>query len=324
VKQILSTIALLIISVLALKSQSVDFSQPYTNLINTNPANIGTNTCPRLYINSRTKNFSYDQKFQTYYASYDQAIRKWNLDFGIVALRDENGNQLFTTHSIHPIIGKAIEIASGSIIKLALQADLLHLNLGNAESTYPDMIDQQYGFIYPTSEPASSYSKFSAGASAGLLYYTNTFFLGIATHNIIPPKTGNSKSHTHFPRKFTFSLGYQITATNGMFYKNNVTITPALYVTQESKYNLGQIGFSAKYQNYIAGVFGRISAFSSFDSFCPMIGFHQKRFKFAYTCDLHTVGRKKKEFDTHEVSLTIYLPCGDYSPRRRSIDCPGH
>lgn len=305
-------------------AQSIDHSQPFTNLLYTNPAFTGTNVCPRIYLNHRTKNYSYDRAFQSYLASYDQNIRRWNLDIGGIIVRDDNKSSSFSTTALQPIISKSIQISKIGIIKAALQIDVIHQGLDTDEYTYPDQIDYRYGFIYPTGESDNSYSSWSAGASAGLLYYTEKLFAGIALHNITQPKTGNSDKQTHLPRRLSAHIGYNVNIASGIFYRQNLSIKPALYYQRESRYSLLQPGVTAQYKILFLGIYGRISDLNSFDSFTPVIGFNQKRFKFAYTCDVHFVAHKQKELDTHEVSLTYYLPCSKFSPKQKSIECPSH
>lgn len=305
-------------------SQSIDHSQPFTNLLYTNPAFAGTNVCPRIYLNHRTKNYSYDKAYQSYLVSADQSIRKWNLDVGGIIFRDDNAMSSFSTTGILPIVGKSIKISNVGILKAALQVDVLHQGLDTDEYSYPDQIDYRYGFIYPTDETDNSYSQWRAGVSAGLLYYTSSLFAGIAVHNITQPKTGNSKDHYHLPRRTSAHIGYNINIATGVFYRQNLTVMPAIYYQQESRYNLLQPGISAQYKILMLGIYGRISGLNSFDSFTPVIGFNQKRFKFAYTCDVHVVGHKRNELDTHEISATFLFSCGKYSPKPRSIECPNH
>lgn len=322
-KKITAAIYFAIVAFLC-NAQSIDHSQPFTNLLYTNPAFTGTNVCPRIYLNHRTKNYSYDRAFQSYIASYDQSIRTWNLDLGGLIFRDDNKMSSFSTTGLLPIVSKSIKISKKGILKAALQVDILHQGLETNEFTYPDQIDYRYGYIYPTGETDNSYSKWSAGFSGGVLYYTSKLFAGIALHNITQPKTENSKKYYHLPRRLSAHIGYDINIATGIFYRQNISIKPALYYQQESRYSLIQPGITAQYRMIILGIYGRISSLNSVDSFTPVIGFNQKRFKFAYTCDVHVVGHKKNELDTHEVSLTFYMPCGKYSPKQKSIECPNH
>lgn len=322
-KKIIAITFLAIVSY-CVNAQSIDHSQPFTNLLYTNPAFAGTNVCPRLYINHRTKSYTYDRAYQSYLASYDQSIRAWNLDLGGIVFRDDNKSSSFSTLAIQPILSKSIRISKLGILKTAIQIDILHQSLDAGGYTYPDQIDYRYGFIYPTGETENSYSRWNAGASAGLLYYTNKMFAGIALHNITQPKTSNSNKHTHLPRRISAHIGYNFNIASGIFYRQNLSIKPALYYQRESRYSLLQPGINAQYQAFFLGIYGRISDLNSIDSFTPVIGFNQKRFKFAYTCDVHVVERKRKELDTHEVSLTFYLPCGKFSPKQKSIECPNH
>lgn len=303
-------------------AQSIDHSQPFTNLLYTNPAFAGTNVCPRLYINHRTKNYTYDRAYQSYLVSYDQSIRAWDLDIGGIIFRDDNKLSSFSTTAIQPIVSKSIKISKIGILKTAIQIDIIHQGLDAGEYSYPDQIDYRYGFIYPTGETDNSYSKWNAGASAGLLYYTNNIFAGVALHNITQPKTGNSDKHSHLPRRLSAHIGYDLNIATGIFYRQNLSIKPALYYQRESRYSLLQPGVTVQYQVLFLGVYGRISDLNSFDSFTPVIGFNQKRFKFAYTCDVHVAEPKRKELDTHEVSLTIFFNCGKFSPKQKSIECP--
>jgi type IX secretion system PorP/SprF family membrane protein len=307
----------------AATAQSIDYSQPYTNLLYTNPAFAGTNVCPRIYINHRSKNLGYDIAYQSHLISYDQAIRAWELEIGALLFHDRSGRGALQHTQLSPILGKAVSINNTSVLKFAVQADIIQHSLDFSGRTYPDMIDSRYGFVYPTSETYSPYSKVSAGAAAGVLYYTSKLYAGVSLHNITRPKTGNSDQHTSIPRRFSAHAGYKATVARGVFYRNNLSLQPAVYFQHEQRYNLLQPGATAEYKNISIGAFGRVSGIDSFDSFSPMVGFQQKRFKFAYTCDIFLAGHKRGEYDTHEISLTIFLDCSKFSPKPRSISCPG-
>jgi len=306
------------------KAQSPDYTQITNNLLFTNPAFAGTKICPRLITGYRNKILSLGSAYQTFYASFDQYIDEVKGDIGITFVNDIQSKGVVKNITAGIIYAKDINITSKLTLKLALQGEYLKNSLNTEQLSYPDMIDPIYGFIYKSEEPVISSQFHKANLSAGVLAYSEKQYFGISLFNINEPTSTIASKNYLLQRKISLHYAYNFKYRPGnISEKNAINILPNILLFNQGKSTQLLYGVNFTKNFIMSGISIKQNIGTNFDSFNLMIGFVQKKFKFAYNCDLSLTRVSSSIFDIHEASLTYFFNCVEKKKINKAINCPG-
>jgi len=306
------------------KAQTPDFSQVTLNLLFTNPAFAGTKACPRFISGYRNKFISLGNVYQTYYGTYDQYYDNFKGDIGVTFLNDVQAKGVIKNTMIGLIYAKDINITSEYILKLAVEADYLQHTLNTEKVSYPDMIDPVYGFVYPTGESAIFEHYHKANVSAGILAYSEKQYLGISMFNINQPTSSLSKKNSLLSRKISIQYAYNIMyRPTQKPLKDAYFFLPNIVIFNQGKSTQIQYGFNMTKNFLLTGIGIKQNIGTNFDTFSFIVGFIQKKFKFAYNCDISLVKVSNSFLDCHELSLTYFFNCVEKKKINKAINCPG-
>ena len=318
------TIAIAFLIVISGKSQSPDISQSTLNLIYTNPAFAGTKICPRLITGYRNKYMSLGSVYQTFNASYDQYFDDIKGDIGVTFISDIQSKGVIKNTLAGLIYAKDIDLSSKVTLKLALQAEYLNHAVNTGLMSYPDMIDPTYGFIYKSDEPIISTQFHKANIGAGILAYSEKQYFGVSLFNINQPTSKLANKNYILQRKISIQYAYDILhRPSQQSLKTATHIMPNILIFNQGKSTQIDYGINITKYFLMGGIVLKQNIGTNFDSFSLLIGFIQKKFKFAYNCDI-SMGRVTGSlFDTHEASLTYFFNCVEKKKKNKAINCPG-
>ena len=319
-KTILLTIACLYISYNSF-AQDPAFSQFYANPLYLNPAFAGSNDCPRVNLNYRDQWPGIEKAYVTSSASWDQHIQGIGGGLGIMVAQDRAGAGNLRTSHASLLYSYRLKINNTFAMKAGFEASYRMLELNWEGLTFGDMIDPQYGFIYPTSENIANNPKSVSfpDFSAGLLGYSENFFFGCAVHHLTTPNEGFI-SESPLPRKITAHIGGTLPLNR---YKNSITtISPNFLYQKQQKFQQFNYGIYINRGPIVGGLWTR-NSLNNFDSFILMIGLIQDSFKFGYSYDI-TVSElgNHNTLGAHELSFTLFMPCRSKSKSFNTISCP--
>jgi type IX secretion system PorP/SprF family membrane protein len=207
--------------------QDPSFSQFYANPLYLNPAFAGTNDCPRANLNYRDQWPGIGRTYVTASASWDKHIDAIGGGLGIMVSQDRAGAGNLNTSHASLLYSYRLKVNNSFAMKVGFEASYRMIQLDWSDLTFGDMIDPQYGFIYPTNEdvvnnPSSiNFPDFSTG----ILGYSENFFFGFAAHHLTQPNQGFI-SESQLPTKLTAHIGGNFPLSR---YQNSVTtISPNL------------------------------------------------------------------------------------------------
>jgi type IX secretion system PorP/SprF family membrane protein len=303
------------------QAQDPAFSQFYANPLYLNPAFAGSNDCPRANLNYRDQWPGIGRTYITTSASFDQHINSIGGGLGILVAQDRAGaGNLNTTHLALQYSYK-LKVSQLFAVKAGFEASYRMLNVGWEDMKFGDMIDPQYGFIYPTNEDISNYSKSSSfpDFSAGLLGYSENIFFGFAAHHLTMPNQGFI-SESQLPTKITVHAGGNIVLNK--YSQNSFTISPNFLYQGQSEFKQFNYGIYAKKGPIVGGIWAR-NSLNNFDSFIIMMGLVQETFKFGYSYDITLSNLKNSNtLGAHELSFTLFMPCKSKSKSFNTLSCP--
>lgn len=303
--------------------QVLDFSQHYTNLLNSNPAFAGTYGCHRLYANYRNQLNNIAKSYVSYYLSYDKNIKKPNIDIGALLSRDEQGGGVFRNTYGGLILAKQFRVNKGLQFKLAAEVGYFQYKLSTENSSFADMIHPYYGFIYYSTEPLETYSEGHLNIKGAFLMYSSTFFAGATLKNLNAPRNKQTENEKLMQRGLQVILGKEFIIKNQFSKLKGLSVFPTFFYDYQNLTNAFSVGMYTSYWKLIAGCWIRNTLSYNAESFVYMLGFVEKNFKFAYSCDYATLKGDFFRFNTHELSITFYPKCSEKNNKIRAIKCPG-
>ena len=305
-------------------AQTPDYSQITSNLLFTNPAFAGTKICPRLITGYRNKILSLGSVYQTFYGTYDQYVDELKGDFGLTFAEDIQSKGVVKNTLAGLIYAKDINITSKMTLKLALQGEFFNHSVNTGRLSYPDMIDPIYGFIYNSGEPVIETQFYKANISTGLLAYSEKQYFGISLFNINQPTSNLASKNYLLQRKISLQYAYNIQMRpEQRTIKYAYNFLPNILIFNQGKSIQCHYGINITRDFLMGGIALKQNIGTNFDSFVLLIGIIQKKFKFAYNCDLSLIRVSNSLFDTHEASFTYFFNCVEKKKKNKAINCPG-
>jgi len=321
-------------------AQDVHFSQYYANPVYLNPALAGTYICPRVVTNFRQQWPTLSGKYTSYSASYDQYFAKLSGGIGVLFLGDHAaGTGHITTHSVSVSYSFRANLTHDkkAALLVALQGTCQQKRLDFNKLTFADMIDPKYGFVYRTNENLPTYTKVIADFSAGIAFYSEHYYGGVAVNHFTQPRESffdNKGKETRLPIKMTAHFGAMIDIKQAQRMERtlgDVAISPNIIFQYQSRFTGGAVYTTLNYGTYFSfypmtvGVWFR-QGFDYMDAAIFSVGLElQKILKIGYSYDFTIPSNKIAKPLTggsHEVSAQFYFRCPERSTRIPHLDCP--
>jgi len=305
---------------IALFAQDPIFTQFYSNPVYLNPAFSGTHHCPRIVSNYRNQwpNFSGD--FITTSITYDQYVDALKGGFGIILMSDQiaktlNSNEASFSYSYHQHITRKFTL------NFALQGTYIQKSVNRSNLTFGDMIHPRRGFVFSTADVITAVPVNLFDFSAGILGYSDRFYIGFATHHLTEPKISlmsGSSSESFLNRRYTAHLGTEITlGSKSVYTEENETLSPSVLFVKQGDYQQLNVGLYYKKGNYVIGAWYR-----NVDSFIVTLGVDTKILRMGYSYDLTTSQLGAYSGGSHEISMALKLYCAPKKKKFRTMSCP--
>ena len=311
-------LALSVFGALSALAQDPQFTQFYANPLYLNPAFAGTARCPRVSLNYRNQWPALTGTFVTTSASYDQDVRGIMGGLGLLVTSDQAGKGTLNTTTVSGIYSYTQAVSRKFSIKAGFQATYFQKSLDWNKLTFGDQIDPRRGFIYATNDIPRGGSVGNADFSAGLLGYTDIFFVGFAAHHLTEPNESLIVGDSKMPLKITAHGGAAIPlGMRGKYGEPKTKISPNILYQQQAAFRQLNLGLYVDHGPIMAGVWYR-----SKDAFIALIGFHMGHLKFGYSYDVTTSKLTTATAGSHEISLTLQFDCKKKRRRVRTVPCP--
>ncbi len=322
---------ILIILLFCVKSNAQDphFSQFYANPMYLNPAYTGAQVCPRVIMNYRNQWPNLPGDFVTYNTSLDFALNQYG-GVGLIALHDEAGNGVLTTTKISLLYSYHANLSGATTLSAGFQASYFQRSL-NSNQYFGDMIDDLYGFIYPSFDPFSNEDFFNASYidfSGGLLLTSDNYYAGLAVHHLTEPNYAflSSSNEGRLPMKITFHGGTTVFLEDlgllaNTFLSGFTHFNPHLIFQKQADSEQINIGGSFISENWAYGMSYR-RGFNNSDAIILILGYELNRYKIGYSYDLTVSKLGINSGGAHELSLQIQLDCFYKKPTQNAIPCP--
>ena len=294
--------------------QDPEFTQFYANPLYLNPAFAGTAHCPRVSLNYRNQWPGIAGSFVTTSASYDQHVDAFSGGLGLLVWNDRAGEGTLITTNVSGMYSYQLPVTRTFSIKAGIQATWAQKKVDWSKLTFGDMIDARRGFIYNTNEIQRDQPASYVDFSAGVLGFSEKYFVGFAAHHLTEPNESVIEGTSPLPTKYTFHAG-AIIALDGK--GDEASLSPNILVQMQQDFM--QINFGMYYTKgpIVGGLWYRNA-----DSFIALLGFQAGIMKFGYSYDITVSKLTNKTAGSHEISTSFLFDCKPRRRRFRTISCP--
>jgi type IX secretion system PorP/SprF family membrane protein len=299
-------------------AQDPQFTQFYANPLYLNPAFAGTARCPRVVMNYRNQWPALSGTFVTTSASFDQHVDAVSGGLGLLVMNDQAGRGTLNTTRVSGIYSYQQAISRKFSMKVGFEATYFQKSLDWSKLTFGDQIDPRRGFIYNTNDVPRGGSVGNVDFSAGVLGYSDVFFVGFAAHHLAEPNESLIVGESKLPMKLTGHAGAAIpVGMKGKYGEAQTKISPNVLYQQQAAFRQLNIGLYVDHGPITAGVWYRTR-----DAFIALIGFQTEKFKFGYSYDVTTSRLTTATAGSHEISMQLQFNCKPKKRRFRVVACP--
>lgn len=237
---------------------------------------------------------------------------------GLLVTSDQAGKGTLNTTTVSGIYSYTQAVSRKFSIKAGFQATYFQKSLDWNKLTFGDMIDPRRGFIYATNDVPRGGSVGNADFSAGILGYTDVFFVGFAANHLTEPNESLIVGTSKMPMKLTAHGGAAIPlGMRGKYGEAKTKLSPNILYQQQAAFRQLNLGLYVDHGPIMAGLWYR-----SRDAFIALIGFHTEHLKFGYSYDVTTSKLTTATAGSHEISLTLQFDCKKKRRRVRTVPCP--
>ena len=318
-KVILVTVVLLINSSINLYAQDPIFTQFYSNPVYLNPAFAGSNKCPRIVSNFRNQWPGFSGDFITTSLTYDQYVDKIKGGLGVILMSDQvaktlKSNEASFVYSYHQHLSRKFTLNFG------IQGTYISKSVDRSNLTFGDMIHPRRGFVLSTQDVINYAPVDIFDFSAGILGYTDKFYVGFATHHLTEPSFSYiSTNNTSFlNRRYTAHAGTEISLNSkSLFSEEEKSLSPSVLFIKQGDFQQLNFGLYYRKGNYVVGAWYREG-----DSFIVTAGMNTKLLRIGYSYDLTTSQLGVYSGGSHEISIALKLYCAPKKKSLRAMSCP--
>jgi type IX secretion system PorP/SprF family membrane protein len=309
----------LINSSINLYAQDPIFTQFYSNPVYLNPAFAGSNKCPRIVSNFRNQWPGFSGDFITTSLTYDQYVDKIKGGLGVILMSDQvaktlKSNEASFVYSYHQHLSRKFTLNFG------IQGTYISKSVDRSNLTFGDMIHPRRGFVLSTQDVINYAPVDIFDFSAGILGYTDKFYVGFATHHLTEPSFSYiSTNNTSFlNRRYTAHAGTEISLNSkSLFSEEEKSLSPSVLFIKQGDFQQLNFGLYYKKGNYVVGAWYREG-----DSFIVTAGMNTKLLRIGYSYDLTTSQLGVYSGGSHEISIALKLYCAPKKKSLRAMSCP--
>ena len=309
----------LMTSSISLLAQDPIFTQFYSNPVYLNPAFAGSNKCPRIVSNFRNQWPGFSGDFITTSLTYDQYVDKIKGGLGIILMSDQvaktlKSNEASFVYSYHQHLSRKFTLNFG------IQGTYISKSIDRSNLTFGDMIHPRRGFVLSTQDVINYAPVDIFDFSAGILGYTDKFYVGFATHHLTEPSFSYiSTNNTSFlNRRYTAHAGTEISLNSkSLFSEEEKSLSPSVLFIKQGDFQQLNFGLYYRKGNYVLGAWYREG-----DSFIVTAGMNTKLLRIGYSYDLTTSQLGVYSGGSHEISIALKLYCAPKKKSLRAMSCP--
>lgn len=314
------------------------FSQYYAAPLYLNPAFAGSTQYTRIGANYRNQWPAINANFVTYSAYADHFFEDYNSGLGLLVLTDKEGSFGARSSMVGLQYAYQLEITDNITFRPGFETALFFRDINFERLVFPNQVGNQGPTGGPHGEPlGGGQTRIFADISTGGIFYSRSFWAGVAVHHLTTPNTSMFGEDAHLPRKYSVHAGYRFLLSHPT-YHNGFTddgrersITPTFNYRRQGGFDQLDIGTYLTYEPVMFGLWYRGVPYKPYEgnanneSLVMMVGFSLDNLRIGYSFD-YTISRLGiGAGGAHEISVGYIF--NSNNPRKppknvRRIPCP--
>jgi len=319
--KILWHISLLILLIESSYAQDPQLSQYYAAPLYLNPAFTGNTVQSRLILNYRNQWAAIPGAFISYAFSYDHNLQEINSGAGFMAIHDKAGSGALRFTNLAGFYSYSAQLNRKLVLKPGVSLSYTLRNINFSDLTFGDQLVRGGNGVTTSEHPIEPVQYMDA--AAGLLLYSEKFWLGTAFHHLNKPNQSLVGGLTRLPLKGSVHGGYNISIKQDITKKRTTTLTlTAVYKAQE-KWDQLDLGCYVNISPIVLGLWYRgipvlkayQPGYGNNDAAIIMFGYELNTFKIGYSYDITISRLISNTAGSHEISIAYEFA----SPRHQRI-----
>ena len=320
------------------KAQDPQFSQYYSAPLYLNPAFAGSSGCSRIVSNFRNQWFALNQPYNTFAFSFDHNLDRYNSGVGVQFVSDQVGKNGISTLNGSLFYAYRIDFSPKHSLRAGIQGGIMSKHLDILQLTFPDQFTND-GFQENTSGDYANkrLRTYFASISSGLLYYSSSFWLGLAAHHLNEPNHSffTEKGNAQLPVKLSLHSGYKFSVNkkllHGKMPEKMKYLTPTFLFKHQGSFTQLDLGIYYSSTPIFIGFWYRgipflksSESYTNRDALVIQGGFRFDKLNLGYSFDYTMSNLSSFARGSHEISLG-YVVCRGYKkPKQRlqKLPCP--
>lgn len=311
--------------------QHYQFSQFYAAQTYLNPAFTGASGCARLSMNYRNQWSRIPGEFNTFQASFDKPLRKFNSGVGFTFFNDRAGVTALKSTQFTLMYAYELKINKRLVARAGLNAGFTQRGMDYSSLIFGDQVARNAA----TSVETINLDKLLYfNTSAGYLMYAEDWWGGISFNNLNRPNQSLTGELSRLPIESKLHMGYKYKIDDESDKsKDQHFVSAAFNYKKSARFNQIDVGAYYARSFLVFGVWYRgipvihkpASWYKNNDAVVFVLGVSGDKVQFGYSFD-YTIGKLTlgSSAGTHELSMT-YLLCGKKKNKKKKlivVSCP--
>lgn len=301
-------------------AQDPQFSQFYASPIYLNPALAGSTDRARVGVNYRNQWPSLTHSFTTISAYADFFSKGIESGMGVIVNQHTESFLDYQSTEIGGVYSYKLRISDDLIMRTGIQLSYFNKDINFEKLVFGNQIDIANGQVIGPSGETFQRGEVVGfmSASAGSLFYTNSFWVGTAVHHINEPNQSFVGGDSRLARKYSVHAGYKLNLGDGQrlrtvayqFQERSVTF--AMNYKKQGGFNQLDAGMQFYFQPLVIGGWYRGIPIQSVDeivkneSIIALLGLElNENLSFGYSHDFTVSRLAGSTGGAHEFSLTF-------------------
>jgi type IX secretion system PorP/SprF family membrane protein len=320
----------LLAACMPLRAQDPNFSQFYIAPAFLNPAFVGTTPHYRLASIYRNQWPAIPQAYETNLVSFEYNWDYYHSGIGVVLSNDRVQDLGYHASTVSLLYAYEAALSKEHFLRFGLQAGYVLRSYGFDRLTFADALRTGR----PSAEGLGSTTQGFPNIGAGVLYYSEYFWAGVAAQHLTAPTLQLRRPNGHLeyqPLTLQAHAGGRLSWKRG---KREVAYCqPAVAAYWQYGYAYANAGLNVAYLPIMLGIWYRNAPLPGATiqgqpaTFTGTAGYKKGYITVVYSYDFAPPGLRGLSWGGHEISVTL-TPTGDYRYKggkkwhNRYIECP--
>jgi type IX secretion system PorP/SprF family membrane protein len=312
-------------------SQDPHFSQFYSNPLYLSSSFAGLTDDNRLSLNYRNQWPEISHGYQTYSASFDKAIDRYNSGVGVFILQDVAGTGSLRNTNIGLFYSYDFKIKENFHIRPGLnfaytQGSIYFDRLLWYDQIYPDINNPTSAEVFPMNRVND------IDFSTSVMAYNERFWLGTSIDHILRPNQSfyfidnEDFNPGKVPLKYTVYGGAKFSGKESLLKTIPINTQFAFIYREQGEFRQLDLGMYLNKNPLVLGFWYRgIPLYKEFfnrDAFTVLVGVKNKNYSFGYSYDFTISKLFGSTGGSHEISLCYTFKTNIKIEKKKMVPCP--